>query len=81
MKENKGRDRPRNSFIPSSFTPDVSKTIISDDMDTVVKDKLKALIELYRRTKNESGYTEGLAFRVIMICLTSNHQEELNITD
>ena len=54
--EKKRQERPRNSFEPSSFQPEKNSVIISDDINTVVKDKIKSLAELHRRTMLESGY-------------------------
>ena len=49
--------------------------IISEDLNAVVKDKIKSLAELHRRTMIESGYNEGLAYRLIVLCLTSEHPD------
>jgi hypothetical protein len=37
----------------------------------VVGHKLRALVELYRRSIAEEGYSEKIAYRVITICLVS----------
>jgi hypothetical protein len=40
----KERPRPKNSFAPVSFEPKKDATIIKDDLNSTVRDKLNELI-------------------------------------
>lgn len=68
----------------NSFTNDPNRRkqlapIISEDLAGTVGEKLKGIVEIYRTRSAEDGYSEALAYRVIVLSLLFHKEEGMDL--
>lgn len=58
-----------NEFISEEFGHKASDKILTDRVDSVMKEKFSVLLQIYHKNAFENGYNPTLAFRVIALYL------------
>jgi hypothetical protein len=69
MKEHNPLVRFKNSSIADASRHEGLTAILSEDLPTVIEEKLRAVAVLYRSQAAENGYSPALAYRVIILHL------------
>lgn len=78
MKEHNELVGFKNSFLGKSMKKEALTKILTEDFQEAVTEKINSLVELYRRTISEQGYSIPLAYRVIILCVLSSFQVNFN---
>ena len=79
MKEHNQLVKFKNSFIADPAKREQLASIISEDLAGTVGEKLKGIAEVYRTRSAENGYSEALAYRVIVLSLLCPKEAGLDL--
>lgn len=69
IKMNNKNNHYDNEFIGEEFGHKPTDKILTDRVDSVMKDKFSVLLQIYQKNAFENGYNPALAFRVIALYL------------